>query len=653
MHRIILAVLLAISVAWSSPNPADAAAPLSVYGSLPGFERAALSPSGDKIAIIGVVGEQRRLLVVSKDNKLLHQIGIGNAKIEDVNWAGEERVLVRVRETVALDMDFTAARTNLSTDIVIPLDGAKSWVVFEKNGNITGGVRGFYGILQRDGRYHAYYGGITLDTSDLKTGPKLAETSAELYEVDLETAKIRRLAKRPGADGIGRDWLIGADGEVAATLDFGSRTGSWSIENKDGATIASGRNPLGGIRLISLGRTPGTIIYGRQDEATGGDHWFEVPLAGGPPVEVLADEAVRAPHVSPHNLQMIGWEKEQDSPEAQFFDPAHQRVMRAARKAFPGLNVSLQSWNKAFDRLVVVTDGPGDPGTWWLVDIKTGDAAILGSSYAVAPADVGPMRVMRYKAADGLEIAGVLTLPPGREARNLPVILFPHGGPHSRDYPGFHWWAQAFAARGYAVFQPNFRGSSGYGAAFERAGRNELGRKMQTDISDGLAELARQGIVDPKRACIMGGSYGGYAALAGVTLQQGLYRCAVSFAGVSDYLQLSATEISESGRNPTMLRILREDLGPSRDLKTVSPRAAADRADAPILLVHGKEDTVVLFSQSSAMESALRKAGKQVELVALNGGDHWLSTGETRTAMLKAAVEFVERHNPADPPAAK
>lgn len=210
MHRIFLAFLVAVSAAFGSASAAYAVTPLSVYGSLPGFEMAALSPSGEKVAIIGVAGEQRRLLVVSRDNKLLSQVSIGAMKIEDVLWAGEERVLVRVRHTIALDMDFTAARTNLSTDIVIPLDGSKSWVVFEKNGNITGGVRGFYGILEREGRHYAYYGGITLDTSDLKTGPKLEATSAELYEVDLENAKIRRLAKRPGVDGLSRDWLIDA-----------------------------------------------------------------------------------------------------------------------------------------------------------------------------------------------------------------------------------------------------------------------------------------------------------------------------------------------------------------------------------------------------------------------------------------------------------
>jgi len=183
----------------------------------------------------------------------------------------------------------------------------------------------------------------------------------------------------------------------------------------------------------------------------------------------------------------------------------------------------------------VFTNGGDDSGTYWLVDIAKHSAVPLGYQYPTINAeDVGPVRMVDWKAADGLALRGVLTLPPGRAAKNLPLVVLPHGGPEARDYPTFDWWAQAFASRGYAVFQPNFRGSDGYGVAIRNAGFGQWGRKMQTDISDGVAELAKQGIVDPKRACIVGGSYGGYAAEAGVTVQHGLYRCAVSMAGVSD-----------------------------------------------------------------------------------------------------------------------
>jgi dipeptidyl aminopeptidase/acylaminoacyl peptidase len=243
---------------------------------------------------------------------------------------------------------------------------------------------------------------------------------------------------------------------------------------------------------------------------------------------------------------------------------------------------------------------------------------------------------------------GILTLPPGREAKNLPVILFPHGGPNARDEAEFDWWAQAFASRGYAVFQPNFRGSTGRSAVFRLAGNGEWGRKMQTDISDGLAELVRQGIVDPTRACIMGASYGGYAALAGVTLQHGLYRCSVAVAPVSDLKDFDATRYRESGDNKMVRSSWRELLGDPKNFNEVSPRRHAAQADAPVLLIHGKDDTVVNFSQSQAMADALKDAGRPYEMVVLRQEDHWLSRSETRKQMLEAAMAFVQRYNPAN-----
>jgi dipeptidyl aminopeptidase/acylaminoacyl peptidase len=301
-----------------------------------------------------------------------------------------------------------------------------------------------------------------------------------------------------------------------------------------------------------------------------------------------------------------------------------------------------------FKHLIVTTEGDGDPLVWWSVDIAKGAADVLGTSYAVPSDQVGAFRLVPFKAADGLSMEGVLTLPPGRAPKALPAIILPHGGPASYDKPGFDWIAQAFASRGYAVFQPNFRGSTGYGAQFELAGNGEWGRKMQTDLSDGLAELVRQGIVDPARVCILGASYGGYAALAGVTVQQGIYRCAVAVAGISDLSRMVASDMFESGDDPLLRRALKAMVGSGRDLKAVSPIRYADAVKVPVMLIHGKDDTVVDPEQSAIMANALRRAGKQVDYVVLDKEDHWLSHSETRRAMLEAAVAFVLKANPPD-----
>ena len=637
----VLGASLPVGVAFAAEPP-----PLAIYGSLPGFESATISPSGDRIAIVGTVEGTRRLIVIDQAEKPLLVLPLADAKVRGVYWAGEDRVLVYKSDTTNLGVGFTSNKAELFSMIVVPLNGEKMWAIFGKEKRIVGGVSRFQGIQERDGRYFGYFGGATLD-GDFRSSPYLTTTSPVLYEVDLQSGAAKQIAER-GGDKFYRDWAVGPGGVVSAVLDFDSRGGDWVLRTGAGQRILEGNNPLGRVDLVGLGATAGTVIL--AEERPGGERqWFEIPIAGGERKEILADTSIGGAYFDPKTLQMMGYRAEGDVPAYRFFGSYQQKVAAAIVKAFPGMLVHLQDWNDRFDRVLVMTEGVGDAQTWWMIDIKGGQSREIGHSYPMKAADVGPMQMVKYKAGDGMEIAGVLTLPPGRKVASLPVVILPHGGPAARDYPGFDWWAQAFASRGYAVLQPNFRGSTGYGTEFRRAGNGQWGRKMQSDMSDGLAWLAAQGIADPKRACIMGASYGGYAALAGVTLQQGLYRCAVAVAGVSDVAKMAVTEAQESGYADTLRRAIKEEIGERKDLRPISPVNFAAQADAPILLIHGKDDTVVAYAQSTAMAAALRAAGKPVEFVTLPGEDHWLSRGETRLAMLEAAMHFVVSNNPPDP----
>ena len=322
----------------------------------------------------------------------------------------------------------------------------------------------------------------------------------------------------------------------------------------------------------------------------------------------------------------------------------NRRILMAG---FSGEQVEFISASADFSKILVQVNGVSHGFAYLLVDMRTMRAELIDSVYNGIEFALDVQRI-NYVAADGLEIPAYLTLPRGKPPKNLPLIVFPHGGPHARDTAQFDWWAQAMAAQGYLVLQPNYRGSSVSHSHFEK-GFGEFGRKMQTDLSDGVRYLVAQGMADPGRVCIVGGSYGGYAALAGVTLDPGVYRCAVSVGGISD-LHLMLEEVDPyADRERRYWNRYMGVSGPSDPLlQQISPIKHVDAITVPVLLIHGRDDTVVQFKQSKVMYDAMKQAGKDVEMVTLKNEDHWLSRSETRLQMLQALVAFLRAHNPPD-----
>lgn len=273
----------------------------------------------------------------------------------------------------------------------------------------------------------------------------------------------------------------------------------------------------------------------------------------------------------------------------------------------------------------------------------------IASPYAALDGQrLARVEAVRYRAWDGLEIPAYLTLPAGRVPRNLPLILMPHGGPFERDHWVYDPWVQFLANRGYAVLQPNFRGSTGYGKSFVAAGEGQWGRKMQDDLDDGVRWLAGNGTIDPRRVCAMGGSYGGYAALWAVARNPDEYRCAVSLAGVSDVNALLRHDrklfVAHRYYVDWRDRIRGNN---STDLADVSPIRFIERIRAPLLIAHGKKDTIVPYSQSEKMAEALRKSGRSVELVLYDNEGHGFADATHSTDFLKRVEAFLARYNPA------
>lgn len=627
----------------------QAAPPLEVYGRLPGVEQIVLSPAGTQYAFVAVMGESRKLGVASFDKELRYQIGVGDHKLRDLQWAGEDHVLATFSKTV--DLPFLRERHHeLDAVSVIQPQQRQIFSVFQKSASIAHTVRGHFGSALVDGRWQGFFGGITYTRSSSFSDYEYSHGYADLYRVDLVTGKpILEARGSYNHDG----WALDADGSVVAHAMYVETSGRWRLyAGKARKTLLMERAaPLGEVNLVGMGRQPGTVLV--MDKSGEADVLWEVSTADGRAVELLAEDAFDRLLFDPRSRLLIG-ARVPDPRGAVFFDPLAQARYEGTRKAFPGLQMELRSATSGLDRLLVRTDGGDDSGTFWLVDIASGKAGPLGYEYpGIGPADVAATRTYRYKAGDGLAIEAILTEPRGRPAKALPLVVLPHGGPIGvKDRVGFDWWAQAFASRGYVVMQPNYRGSSGYGRAFQQAGHGEWGGKMLSDIADGIRALAAEGAIDPRRVCIAGGSYGGYAALAGVTLQNGLYRCAVSVNGVSDVRAMLDEASRRHGYHSAVSRFLRSATGAATDsavLREISPFRHAKRADAPILLIHGQDDTVVEASHSRRMADALRDADKPVELVMMPGEDHWLSRESTRKEMLQKSVEFVLRHNPPDP----
>jgi dipeptidyl aminopeptidase/acylaminoacyl peptidase len=640
-----LVAIVAVPAPAAGQNALGNGVLLAEYGELPTVEYAALSESGKQTAVVASVDGVRVLIVFDDAKGETMRVGVGDAKIRGLRWIGDDRLMLTKSQTENLGYGFTVDKEEFFSAQIVPINpAAKGGFVFANRRDIINSTRGFYGLRQIGGRWYGFFGGVKLRSSThLRSAYEIDHFRPYLYRVDLENFSAREVAP-PAAQGHALDWLIDADGNVAASLDIDLTNGNWRLRAGLDRTIASGTNPKAEVSLLGFGYDGTSLIISESDDE--GTEWYEVPLRGGEKQPFLSETRVEQTYFDRVG-RLIGYLEGGVAKRPVFRNPSHQSAIAKVYNAFSQDDMRVRSWTEDMGKVIVRTSGNGDSGTWYGVDLAQLRAEIIAHERPRIPADkVGRIEVVEYTAADGLVLDGILTLPPGREAKHLPAVVLPHGGPHAHDTKSFDWWAQAFAARGYAVFQPNFRGSTNRDENFRRAAYGEWGRKMQTDKSDGLKALVERGLVDPKRVCIVGASYGGYAALAGVTLQQGLYRCAVAVAPVSDLGDMYREDTRGIRDLSTIVASLKDFFGPRENWNAVSPLRAAAKADAPIMLIHGVDDIVVPYAHSTRMASALRSAGKPHELVPLKGEDHWLSRSETRRAMLEAAVRFVEQHNP-------
>lgn len=639
-------LLLALALA----TPAAAAPPASAFGRIPAIVDAEISPNGQKVAILGGAQGARVLSIMTIDRPDFPRVPLGDVEAIDLSWAGDSYVVVRIalwkqvepqvrlrlQRNIAFSADGTAANP------LLPGDGPGSYVIDQP---VLGVVEAEPAKVVLQGLLEAM-GPKGMSDIHMKRKGQGSPFEPGLFLVDPATGK-GKVISHGDADTLA--WDVDADGEPRIRLEIDEITNKFAVFGR-----AKGRTSYDmvwqGDDYESRRRYFG---YSDPDDAVYlglGGRLVRKRLSDGV-TEPVGSATSTTPTIvwDAHRITAVGIASGAERPKVEWLDPELGAVHGALARAFKQATVELMNWSTDRTRFVVRVESPNTPPGWYLFDKSRKELSPLGEAYpelkAAAPASTS---WIIYKARDGLEIPAYLTLPPGAVARRLPLVVLPHGGPSVRDDFTFDYLAQFIASRGYAVLQPQYRGSWGFGAEFEKAGDGEWSGKIQTDLLDGIAALAEAGQIDPALVCIVGASFGGYAALTGATLHADAYKCAASIAGMSDLGRLLIDEGHLAGVDSAATDELRRKVGQVAPLRLAATSPARHAADArgPILLVHGDQDTVVSPDHSRRMAKALVDAGKPVELVILEDEDHYLNKAANRTRMLEAIEAFLAKNLP-------
>jgi dipeptidyl aminopeptidase/acylaminoacyl peptidase len=345
--------------------------------------------------------------------------------------------------------------------------------------------------------------------------------------------------------------------------------------------------------------------------------------------------------------KLVGFKYQAMQPKTVFFDPEYADLTKKIETAFPEALVQITpSGSEA--RMMINVRGVNNPGQIYLADLLKDELIhILTLLPALDGKKLSPQTSISYIARDGLPIPAYLTLPEGTAHSKLPLVVYVHGGPHARDLYGYDDLGQLLASRGYAILQPQFRMSTGFGWKHHTAGWKQWGLAMQDDVTDGVKTLVEQGIVDPNRVCIMGASSGGYATMYGLIKDPDLYKCGINFVGVTDISLMFSVTWSD------MTGIWLDDLGkkmhgdPKLDsvyMKKVSALENADRIKAPVLMAYGSDDMRVPLIHGEKMRDKLLKQGTPLQWVVFNGEGHGWVKKENRLRWGEMVLKFINSH---------
>ena len=469
-----------------------------------------------------------------------------------------------------------------------------------------------------------------------------------LYEVDTRTG-----VPTPVAFGnpMTVDWVVDADGRAVAREDWDWRHHVYRVFSLAGEGVKEIYRHDDSERPILVGLSPerSSVVLlaanGRAHVAA-----WALPLDGATPQVFVEDPSSDITGVlrDPNTGVMAGVFATGEHPGPRWVDPGAKQRAESLQRSFSGRIVWMTNWSADGQKVIARVETDATPPVYYLVDFAARRADIAAEEYpTLAKVPMASVHEISYSARDGAKIPAYLTLPPGiseQPASPLPMVVLPHEAPDSRDYALFNWIVQFFASRGYAVLQPQFRGSSGFGEAFREAGMRQWGGLMQDDVTDGVRAMIEQHVADRQHICIVGENYAGYVALAGVAFTPDLYACAVSIGGASDLptLIVETAKIFDFA-DSTNLAYWKAHLGALNDRRLVekSPLNAVAAIKAPVLLIHATADRRIPFDQSEKFANALKAGGKKVTLVRLEGEDDCSWTTKDRVRVMREIEEFL------------
>ncbi len=644
------------AVLWCAAAAASHAAliPVEAYGQVEAVSQVSINPGGTHLAWAANDGKVTQVSVFEiASRKIVRSFNVEPGfKVREVDWANDDTLLFGISATLTSTRRRWPSRFEYLHWLAADISTGKSRLLMtEGNKRVLSGSQI---VRRRIAGDPALLVMASMDFAVQKQGTEIGTRLGgkrkdsgfqyNVFAMDISTGKSKLLES---GTPFTEQWLANSQGKPVVRSEWNPELGRYSVHAKDGAgwkrifeTTDNGDSFLTG---MSADETAVLVSTNNGEART---TLWSVALDGSG-AKKLIDEPDRDSEdliADPYADDILAVRFSGADRPFRWLDPAAQRRYTALSRTFAGRYVEVESRSADNKRIVVKVDGASTPTTYYLVDYAAKSADIVGEQFpGLADTPQGTVRRFEYAARDKYALFGYLTIPPGAEEKNLPLVVLPHGGPESEDEPWFDWWSQFLASRGYAVLRPQFRGSTGLGDAHRLAGRGQWGLRMQDDVTDGVKALIDQGIADPKRVCIVGASYGGYAALAGAAFTPELYSCAVSVGGVSDLPEMLAYDEKMGGDETDSFHYWRDSIGDSLDGRIAerSPARSARTIRAPILLIHGSDDSVVPIAQSEMMARALKEAGKPFQFVTLDKEDHWLSNSATRVRLLSEIEKFL------------